>query len=101
MEVVVFKISRDPVGRFSWWRKNKLFQIKANQMVHRGGPGNCVWCSNFLLEEFSLICQNLGKRSLVSSGSHFSALPGAERRDCFAPIGRLPCTIGNDLESQF
>ena len=44
------KISRIVLGRISWWRKNKLFQIKAHPMVHTGCPGKFVFTSNFAPE---------------------------------------------------
>ena len=72
------KNSRDPTVRFEWWRKNKLFQIKARSMVHTGGPGKIVHWLIFCFEVSPLIDQISEKRSLVSSRSFFLALPGAQ-----------------------
>ena len=46
---------RDPTVRLEWWRKNKLFQIKARPMVHTGGPGTIVYWLIFCFEVSPLI----------------------------------------------
>ena len=85
------KISRNPQVRFEWCVKNKVFQIKARSMVHTGGAGTFVSCSNFCFEVSPLIAQNFGKVTapqefLVLGGPAGGSAPGKVLR----PQERIP-----------
>ena len=82
------KISWIPTVRLKCRLDLKLFQAKAHSMVHTPCPGKLVFNTNSCSKVLGWCTIFFEKRSLLSSRSFFSALPGAKHPDgCFAPQG--------------
>ena len=72
------KISRDPVGGFSFWHDQKLNQIEADPAVQVRDPGKFVFDAKIWWQSPAWTARFSENRPLVRYFCFWAALPGAQ-----------------------